>query len=366
MSNDKTLSFKQVKQVIKIIGKESTVMVRGEMGIGKSSLGTALWEEMGKDKYTLVTFDCAVRSEGDIALPFCSEINGVKVTSYAPTELLGVHLGKPLIINFDELSKAPDSVINMVLPTILERRVNATPLPEGSIVFCTGNLASELVGDRIPPHAYNRMCVLEMRKPRLTDDFGGAGEWLKDFAIPAGMDPIAIAFALERPHIFAEYSKETETNPYIYKPGKLTDQFVTPRSYFKAAKSVIEKRNEYTDRHTFVCALAGFIGHAAAYDILGFIDTDSELPRTEQIVTAPSETEVPENPIGRLILTYRLAQQSTPKNIDAISTYIKRIGGETVATFVHIVTNTASTIKLTPRLGVLGLTNLSAQIRSAR
>lgn len=362
------LSFKQTLRTIKTAGTKTSVMVRGAMGIGKSSLGKALAADLGSE-YALVTFDCAVRSEGDLALPWVSEVKVGdqvhRVTSFAPTELLGLHLGKKLIINFDELSKAPDSVINMVLPVILERRVNATPLPEGSIVFCTGNLASELVGDRIPAHAYNRMMVVQMRKPLLTDSFGNPGEWFADYADAAGVHPVAKAFALEYPQIFAEYSRETEGNPYIHKPGKVMDQFVTPRSFADVACHIMHKQDEFGDKFVFHAALEGLIGKAAATDLITFIDTDADLPRTADIVQDPINTRLPDNQIGKLVITYRLAASADANNLRSLCTYMERISGEQLAMFAHILMNTGRTVGLIPKLMAMGISQKVAEIRSA-
>lgn len=362
------LSFNQTHRLIKTVGDRTTVMVRGAMGIGKSSLGNALHKTLGTE-YALVTFDCAVRSEGDIALPWVSEIivdgNTQKVTSFAPTELLGLHLGKKLIINFDELSKAPDAVINMVLPIILERRINATPLPKGSIVFCTGNKASELVGDRIPAHAYNRMMVVDMRKPYLTDSNGNPGEWFKDYADSANCHPVAKAFGVEFPQIFAEYSKETESNPYIHKPGKVMDQFVTPRSFADVACHIMWKQEEFGDEYIFHAALEGLIGKAAATELITFIRTDSNLPRTSDIIQNPMNTPLPSDRVGELVLTYRLANQTDSNNFKQLCDYMERISGEALAMFVHILMNQGRTIGLIPKLTNSGVMAKVKEIRAA-
>lgn len=365
MSMNSFVSFSQALRAIKVAGDRTTVMVRGAMGIGKSSLGKALRKDLGSD-YALVTFDCATRSEGDIALPWVSEIDGVKVTSFAPTELLGLHLGKKLIINFDELSKAPDSIINMVLPIILERRVNATPLPEGSIVFCTGNLASELVGDKIPAHAYNRMCVITMRKPYLTDERGNPGEWFKDFADGANVHPVAKAFAITFPQIFAEYSPESTSNPYIHKPGKVTDQFVTPRSFADVACHLMWKKEEFGDEFLFHSVIEGLIGKAAATELITFINCDAELPRTNEIVENPTKTPLPKDQVGKLVLTYRLASQVNAETLNPICEYMERISGEQLALFTHLIMNQGRTVGLIPKLMANGVSQKTTAIRTGR
>jgi len=357
------LSFKECAELIYAVGESQTVMVEGPMGTGKSALGKYIIEKYLPD-HNLIIFDCSVRSEGDVALPWLVEINGQKITTYAPTELLGLHLDKPSLIILDELPKAPPLLLNQMLPLFLERRFNNMPLKAGTFICATGNLASELLGDSLPDHVLNRLMIVEMRKHMVVDDQGRPDEWLRDFAIPAGMHPAATAFVIEFPQIFAEHSEATKNNPYIHHPGQVAGQFVTFRSFFNMAMNHVPKRTQMSE-NAFFAGMVGMVGKACATDFLTFLRTDLDMPRTEDIVADPTNCRLPHNKVEELIMVYRLAQQVSAKTISQIVTYVKRMDGEQRALFTYLVTNTPGTISLLPQMYRLGMINDNADLRTA-
>ena len=138
---------------------------------------------------------------GDVAVPKVVTLDNVvlgdlvtkgEVTRFVPNESFGLHLGKPLLIMWDELGKAPTPTINAISRFINEGKLGQYTLPEGSRQFATTNLSVEGVGDRLLPHIRDRMCRVRMRKAR-------GVEWVENYAIPAGLDPIVIGFAMEYP-----------------------------------------------------------------------------------------------------------------------------------------------------------------------
>lgn len=358
-----TLNFNEVVHLISTIGKDKTVLVSGEMGIGKSSIPAAICAQPEFADYNLVHFDCTTRSEGDLGLPWKSTINGHAVTQYAATEFLGLHLDKPTLLNFDELAKASRSVRNSVLPIILERRFGTQYLHPDSVVMATTNLASELLGDELQPQQRNRMTEVVLRKPKLASELGQPDEWLRDYAIPKGLDPVAVAFCLERPQIFADYSEGSQ-NPYIHRPGVVQGQFVTPRSFTDAMFKILPKRQALGDTLLYA-ALEGTIGTAATVDFVSFLRTDADLPRTADIVKKPAKAALPKSKVGELILVYRLAMQASKPTIDALAEYVHRMQAEKVALFTHIVASSRGTMALLPDLMRLGLIAEAQELRTA-
>lgn len=329
------LNFKETASLLTVMGKSLTVMVRGEAGIGKSSLGAYL-KETEFPNHNLIMFDASVRSEGDVGLPWLVEINGKQVTTYAPSELFGLHLDGPSIVVIDELTKAGPGMINQLLPVLLERRFNVNKLHPDTILFCTGNLTSELLGDVLPAHALNRVMDITMRKPRLVDEQGYPGEWLKDYAIPRGAPVSAIGFCLEYPQIFADYSESSSNNPYIHKPGNVTGQFVTPRSFSNLIFELLPRRDRLSS-NVFFAAMVGLVGIACAESFNTYLKVEMDLPTTVQVLEDPVECRLPNKPVERLMMTYRLAQGVSAQNIDKIAAYVKRFGGETRALFTYLV-----------------------------
>lgn len=361
------LAFKEVAELIAAVGKEITVLVRGPMGSAKSSLVYYLRDNYYPE-HDVMIFDCAMRSEGDVALPWLVEINGVKTTVYAASELFGLHTGRPILLVADEIGKASLAIINSLLPAILERRFGMIPFHKDSILFCTTNLSEELVGDNIPPHGHNRMMDVEMRKPRVveTTEVGRRPiEWLADYAIPRGLCAPAIAFCMEKPEIFQDYDPvNARTNPYIYKPGAVHGQFVTPRSATKLFFEHLPKRDKMSN-NAFYAGMVGLVGPAMAKDFEAFLATDAELPTTEEILADPANARLPNKAVECLMLVYRLGMSVSKASIDRIAVYVWRLNGENRALFTHIVTTGTKTISLMPDMYRLGFMEDNKALRTA-
>ena len=356
-----SLNFKQTADLISSVARDITVLVRGGPGIGKSSLGQYIKEQHFPD-HNLIMFDAAVRSEGDVALPWLVEINGHRVTTYAPTELLGLHLPGPSILILDELTKGTASTINALLPAILERRFNGTPFHPETLVIATGNLTEDLVGDDLPAHALNRMMDITMRKPKLSDENGLPTEWLSDYAIPKGAPASVIGFCLEYPQIFAEYSDNTKNNPYIYRPGEVTGQFVTPRSFSQLIFKMLPRRSSMSSE-AFRAGMVGLVGEACATSFDTFLKIEQDLPPTSEVLADPMNCRLPARPIESLMMTYRLAQTVDRKTLDRVVPYVKRMKGEVRALFTHIVTTQQASLIL-PMMK-LGMLKDNAELRTA-
>ena len=136
ISFGKSVNHEQAVKLVAELGSEVTFLFRGEPGVGKSSM----LKDLAKlfPEHEIAYIDCANLDLGDIAMPFIDR--EANCTRYYPNAHFKLHTGKPVIVMLDELTKASRSVQNMLLPLILERRLGDIPLPEGSLVFATGNL----------------------------------------------------------------------------------------------------------------------------------------------------------------------------------------------------------------------------------
>ena len=157
------LGLDQIATAIKVGGNKRTVLVQGHMGTGKSSLLNVLTREL--PKHTACYFDCTTKDLGDITIPKLATIDDAGYVTYVTNEELGVHLGKPIVLMIDEYGKANPAVKNALLRLMLERKIGSYTLHPDSLVFATTNLGAEGVGDLLPPHARNRMTVINARKP---------------------------------------------------------------------------------------------------------------------------------------------------------------------------------------------------------
>jgi len=314
MNFNLTITLAQATTLIATNGHTNTVLLRGQPGIGKTAILQSLAKMM--PDYLPCYVDCANLDLGDVAMPVVDR--EIMATSYAPNKRFGVHKGqtRPVLLMLDELGKAARPVMNMLLPTIHERRVGDAALPTGSIVFATTNLDTDGVGDNIPAHAYNRMTVVRVANPT-------ADEWVQ-WGAANHVAPEVMAFAKQYPQVFecyADLDKETR-NPYIFDPRHgNTKAFASPRS-LEATSHLIKNRHVYGD--ALMAHLAGTVGEATARDMEAFVHLADRVPTFERIVKDPTKAALPDGAGAYFLLAFMLATRATAETIDAVATYIGR------------------------------------------
>jgi hypothetical protein len=319
-----SITMNQCTDLISKVGDQITVLVQGELGCGKSSI----LKELAKSHPTHVPcyVDLTTKDVGDFLIPQIRTLDGVPVCSFIPNEEFGFHKGQPLLIMLDEIGKTSKAVLNATLCLMLERRLGVHTLPEGSIVFATTNLASEGIGDNLPPHARNRVCVVKMRKPT-------AEEWRWDFAQFAGVDPVVIATAVEYPSMLASFEdfERPEMNEYIHDPRVMRAAFVTPRSLEKA--SDIIKRCRDMPEDVLTHALFGVIGQRATMDMMNIIKLDNTMPAWSEIINKPHDAMVPTNGAATCMVISKAITNVKSETFDAWMTYMSRLTREAQALF---------------------------------
>jgi hypothetical protein len=326
------VNLNQAATLIRTIGTTNTILMRGQPGIGKSSILQTLEREL--PDYQMCYIDCANLDLGDLGMPVIDR--DTMTTSYAPNTRFGVGKGttRPVVIMLDELGKASRPVFNMLLPTILEHRIGDVPLPTGSIVFGTTNLDTDGVGDNIPAHAYNRMTVVNVGNPT-------ADEWI-EWGAGNGVVPEVLAFAKQYPNAFDCYVDldANDKNPYIFNPltGN-TRAFCSPRSLAKASNIIRERE---TLGGATLPALIGTVGEAAARDMEALVHLADRLPLFEHIVKDPANAKVPDSVGALFILSFMMAGRVTAETMDAVMDYAERMGQQSFEAYALFVSSLAS------------------------
>ena len=309
------VTLAQAATAIQAVGASNTIMLQGQPGIGKSAILQTLAKQL--PEYYCTYVDVTTLDLGDTAMPVVDRDQ--MVTNYAPNARFGLgrQQSKPVLIMLDELPKASRPVLNMLLPLMLEHRLGDRVLPAGSIVCGTGNLASDGVGDNIPAHAYNRMTVVRVQNP-------SADDWIKDWAIPAGLATEVLAFAKQFPtafHCYADLGAE-ERNPYIFDPrvGNVK-AFCSPRSLTKASH-LVRARDRLGD--SLLPFLAGTIGEAAARDMEALINLSDQLPAYADVVANPKTCKLPSGAGAYFIMAFMLAGRISKDDANQVLDYIDR------------------------------------------
>lgn len=329
------ISLKQAENLIATVGKDVTVHLRGQPGIGKSSILQTLAKRF--PDHLPVYIDCADLDLGDLAMPAMNHND--KTTSFYPNERFNLQHGKPVLIMLDEITKASEPVKNMLLPVMLERRLGSVKFHPDSIVYSTGNLTTDGVGDTMKAHAKNRLTSVTVRNPN--DD-----EWI-NWGVSNGIAPEVLAWVKQFPHCLSMYTDESQKeNMYMYNPRKQQDSFVSPRSLAKA--SVIVSNRETLGEDATLVALMGTIGESAARDMSAYFSLADGLPSRESIYKEPDKAMLPKDPSAKVILVMRELMTVTAEHMDAWMRYLQRLPMETQALFaVNIMASERKSIAAT-------------------
>ena len=322
MNQNYFVSLEEAAQLIALV-PENRQDLRGEPGIGKSTLMKRISELSGITRCAYI--DVPNLDLGDAGMPVLNHEQ--KTTGYYPNERFELHTGEPVLIMLDEFSKGMLPVRNMLHPLLEEHnpRFGNVALPQGSIVFMTGNLSTDGVGDSDPAHTIGRKSTLYVRKPT-------ANEWIQNFAIPHGLDGGLVAFVHENPRIMASYiDADQNDNPYIFHPTKVQGAYASPRSLSRGSN--ILKKRKLLSHNAVMADLAGTVGLATANDMEAFIRYQDELPPRDTIIDDPKNARLPDAGAACYVLVFNLVMLVDDSNINSVITYVNRLSPEFQSVF---------------------------------
>lgn len=317
----KSVTLKQAANII-LHTPMNRYLLQGEPGIGKSSLLKSLAFSLPTHETAYI--DVPNMDLGDIAMPVTN--HDTKTTNYYPNSRFKMHMGKPVIIMLDEYTKGAEPIKNMLHPLleVANPRLGDLPVHPDSIVFLTGNLSSDGVGDSLKAHSRNRIIPLTIQKP-------DADQWL-EWAVNNNIDPVIMAWVKQYPHAMASYTDTSQgDNPYIYNPKKMQTAFVSPRSLERASNIVTVR--EHLDQDSLIAALSGAIGEAASRDMQAFIAYQDQLPTWDAIVKTPKTAAVPDSPGACAVLVFGAIQKIDKQTIAPFMSYLERFEPEWQACF---------------------------------
>ena len=344
-----SVSLSEFAHGIGTVGRDVTIIGRGEPGIGKSSMLKVLQQTY--PDYEVAYIDCTLLDLGDFALPYTETMGDMRVTKFAPNARFKMHSGKPVIVMLDEIGKAMKAVKNVLLTLMLEHRIGDGYLPEGSYVFGTSNLLSDGVGDTLEAHARNRICEVVVRKP-------DADEWI-EWALKNDIAPEVIAWVKQFPHAMMSYTDQSQKdNPYIFNPTKAGQgAVVTPRSLEKA--SHIAKQRERLGDSLTISLLSGTIGESASRDMQAFFTVVDKLPTWEAVMASPASAKMPTDTVAKCILVFSAIARVEKETLSKWLTYAKRMDMEWQALFATSVmkSNKQSFVVMNPEFKDWALQN---------
>lgn len=297
---------------------------RGERGCGKSS-GLQIMQKM-LPNHIASYVDCTAKDIGDLAMPMVDVENRITYMAPAASFKMAHDSNRPVLLCLDEYSKGPRAVQN-ALHTLFETaspRFYDIPVPPGSVIYMTGNLTEEGLGDQLMGHTLDRVTEIEIAKPT-------AAEWLP-WAASKGLNPAMMAFVKRFPQVLASFRDDNQgDNPYIMHPSRQQKQVFTPRGAERASH-LLDQRQHYTN-NSLLAALQGTIGAAAAHDLKSFIAYQDELPSMEGIINDPMNAAIPDSPGACAVLVYSAVNMVDAHSIKPFMQYLQRLAREWQSVF---------------------------------
>ncbi|WP_214409157.1 AAA family ATPase [Sphaerisporangium fuscum] len=214
------------------------VFLWGAPGIGKSSLVREFAESLGLECVTLLGTQLA--PEDLIGVP---ELVGGR-SRFAPPETIA--RDEPYCLFLDELNAAAPEVQKAFYSLILDRRIGAYELPEGSVVIGAGNRATDnALAKPMASALVNRLVHVHLR--------ASSTDWLA-WAAKNGIHPWIVDYLLQRPdHLWSA-------------PPKTEEPFSSPRAWHMLS-DVMRSYGEALDDETLAMLAFGTlsVSHASAF-----------------------------------------------------------------------------------------------------
>lgn len=279
------------------------VLLTGSPGVGKSDLVSQATKALS---YEILISHPVVSDPTDFkGFPSKTSATTAEFLPFGDLQQM-ITAKKPLIVFFDDLGQAPQSVQAAVMQLILARRVNDKKVSDKVGFVAATNRRQDRAGV---------MSLLEPLKSRFATIIGVEPDlddwltWAHDHEVPAEVR----AFVSLRPELLSGFA-----------PSSDMTNSPTPRTLANAG-ALIKLGLSAGTRHEI---LAGAIGIGAATELCAFIDMADKIPSVTKLLRDPMGTPIPDRLDVLGALVGALAARITPDNSKAFFAFIGRLNGE--------------------------------------
>jgi hypothetical protein len=312
-----TVTSRGLVDMLALAAKSDVALyIHGSFGLGKSAIVRQAMARMGRGVVEERLSQVAPEDAG-ILLPRPETGDVIRTM---PDVVRRVHAADgPQCLFLDEFNSASGMTqAAFGYELLLDRSLSGFKLKPGTAVVAAGNLATDRgIVTRLPSPAANRVAHVLFSGPTID-------EWLDDYAIPAGVNPLLVAALKEAP---------------VYLCGKAdpsADRTPTPRSWEMAGK-LLEALPPSATTTMQLMVVSACVGDDAALKVKTILDLVGGLPAWEELLTggaasAKVPTAVAPQYFAAINFAYRFSSTDHAKPVMA---YVSRLQPEIQSVFAR-------------------------------
>ena len=248
-------------------------MLHGRPGVGKTEIVQTLARRIGATLHDLRL--TTIEPQDLRGLPFFDHA-ARKTVWYRPEDLPDTDV--PAILFLDELTAAAPALQPTVYGLLQERRVGRHLLPDRTMVIAAGNRVEDgAIAHDLGTALSDRLIHMIVQ--------ADADDWLRNYAIPAGIHPAVAAFLRTRPDLL-------ETTEDCLRRGQTVA--CTPRSWTRVSHIL----SAIPDRSLRQVMIAGTIGLAPAAEFALVADDIAATVQIGLLLGTPRADRAPLYPRG--------------------------------------------------------------------
>jgi len=270
-------------------------MLHGRPGVGKTEVVQTLANRIGARLFDLRL--TTIEPQDLRGLPYYDHA-AAKTVWYRPEDLPDTD--RPAILFLDELTAASPSLQPTVYGLLQERRVGRHTLPDSVMIVAAGNRVED------GAIAHDMGSALSDRLIHMTVQ-ASADDWLKHYAVPAGIHPTVAAFIRTRPDLL-------DTTEDALRRGQTIA--CTPRSWTRVSAIL----HAIPDRALQQIMVAGTVGEAPAAEFALLADEIAATVQIDALLAAPRADRaalIPRTLHGLTALVYGLVGGATRDTLPA-------------------------------------------------
>lgn len=274
-------------------GLTASWMLHGRPGVGKTEVVQTLAARIGAELYDLRL--TTIEPQDLRGLPYFDH-QAAKTIWYRPEDLPDTDA--PAILFLDELTAAAPALQPTVYGLLQERRVGRHRLPASVMIVAAGNRVED------GAIAYEMGSALSDRLIHMIVQ-ANPEDWLKHYAIPAGIHASVAAFIRTRPDLL-------ETTEESLRRGQMIA--CTPRSWTRVSRIM----QAVPDRAQRQVMIAGTVGAAAAAEFALLADEIAATVQIDAMMEAPRKDRAamyPRTLHGLTALVYGLVGAASRENL---------------------------------------------------